>query len=154
MRALLIAALVLSAGPQRLDLKTQGLPLSVEVPACAKPSAPLVRIADNAKDVILACDLSDKDAMDGKEAFRIQLGLASGKVGKAEIKESLTFSRFIREDPARLEWEEDVFGQPKKNFLLRVRIAGVEYACFNQMPAGDAKLYAEMLASCASLKAK
>lgn len=139
-----------------LDLAPHGLPLTLVVPKCAdgappKVAGPMVKIADNAKDLILTCAISDHDALAGKQAFTLQLGLAKGKLDKADIEKDLNFTRFVSSDPKRLEWESTLFGQKQRDFLLRSTVAGVEYACFPQFSALDEALYRTELAACQSL---
>jgi hypothetical protein len=57
-----------------MDLSGHGLPLVIDAPRCAKVSAPLVKVADNARDAILTCDSADGPT------FAVQLGPSRGKV--------------------------------------------------------------------------
>jgi hypothetical protein len=136
------------AARERRDLTQRGLPLVVVVPGCAKVEAPAVKIADNARDLLIKCD-GDPDGE--KQAFAIQVGPAQGKVGKKEIAAQPNFKRFTRDDPDLLEWETETFGVAGKEFMLRTKVAGVEYVCFPATLRYDAELFPAQLEACRSL---
>src|SRR4051812_43954886 len=79
------------SGAGGMDLSAHGLPLVVDVPACAKVSTPAVKIAANAQDLILACEPSDLSS-----GFAIQIGLAAGKTWKKELQSDPNFKRWIK----------------------------------------------------------
>ncbi|NUP13905.1 MAG: hypothetical protein HOW73_48335 [Polyangiaceae bacterium] len=145
----------------KTDLSERGLPITIVMPACPdgsppKVTGPMVKLPDNAADQIIQCQVSDEEALAGKEAFTLQVGLAKGKIGKAQVREDMNFAKFISEDPKSLEWETKNFGSlpNKREFILRVTAGGTEYACFPQFAPTDAKLYQAELAACRSIAAK
>lgn len=118
-----------------MDLGPHGLPLVVDVPACAKASAPMVKVADNEKDVILGCGDPMEAALSGP-VFAIQIGPAEGKIWKKEIAEMPGFTGFTKEEPELLQWQEGL--DPKgQTFMLRVTIAGRAYTCLSQFASAD-----------------
>lgn len=141
-----------STGPQRLDLTSRGLPVAITVPACVKLRAPLLKNQDNVKDIILACDPVMGD-VSGKRPFAIQLGLAEGKVWKADVRKNPGFKRFTKEEASFLRWEAEDGANKVEEFLLRQKVGAAEYACFPQFPASEAQraLLDEEIAACRSV---
>lgn len=136
------------------DLSANGLPLSIVVPPCAEPTAPLVRVADNARDVMLVCKISAREEMDGKQAFGIQVGLAKGKAGRKETAADPNFVRFTKTSKDQLEFESKFFQEVRSDFIYRMTKKGVEYACFPMSGTADPELLASEKAACLSIEAK
>jgi len=136
-----------------INLSSRGLPLMLTAPSCVKVLAPVVKVAENAKDVMLSCPISDDDSIAGNSAFAIQVGLAKGKNGKADIAKDPNFVRFLPStDSKLLQWESSVFNSKVKDFMLRVTKGSVEYVCFNQLSSRDEAVFAQMLKACQSLE--
>jgi hypothetical protein len=136
-----------------IDLSPR-LPLAITVPACAKLSGPLVKIADNASDAILMCSISEQEEMDGKQAFAVQVGPAQGKLGKKEIAKDINFVRFTKATKDQLEFETKFFQDVRADFIYRVTQKSKEYACFPVSGTTDSALLAREKAACLSLKSK
>jgi len=130
------------------DLTTHGVPLVIDVPACVKVSAPMVKVADNAQDLILACE-SSGDA----PAFAIQVGRAAGKTWKDEMQSDPNFKRWIKTDADFIHAELTQFTSTVQDFAYKTKVKKVEYMCFSQFQSADEKLVASMIAACRSLRA-
>lgn len=132
---------------QTLDLTKHGLPLKVDVPACAKVSSPAIKIADNARDLMIQCEPAGLEP-----GFAIQIGLAAGKQGKKDIAGDPNFKRWIKDQSGLLVWEVDQFGTPAQELMLRRALGKTEYVCFSQFPVQNTALYSTELAACKSLR--
>jgi hypothetical protein len=132
---------------KRIDLRSHGLPLRIDVPACVSVTKPAIKLADNERDLLLVCEGSGLDA----RVFGVQLGLARGKVGEKEIAAENEFKRWIKKTPTYLEWEVTHGDSTEKEFMMRPRIGGVAYACFNLGALTDGPLRDAELAACRSL---
>ncbi len=140
------------SGLSAMDLGPHGLPLVVDVPECAKASAPMVKLADNEKDVILGCGDPMEAALAGP-VFAIQLGPVKGKIWKKEIAETPGFTGFTKDEADFLQWREGL--DPKaQTFMVRRTIGGSEYLCFSQFPSADEGRLSSMIAACRSLREK
>jgi hypothetical protein len=130
------------------DLTAQGLPLVIDVPACATVAPPTVKLGGNAHDLILACEPSG-DA----PAFAIQVGHAAGKTWKNEMQGDPNFKRWIKTDANFIHAELTQFTSTVQDFAYKTKVNNVEYMCFNQLSSADDKLVASMIAACRSLRA-
>lgn len=146
-------ARALAAAGERTDLSKHGLPLTIHLPECAKVVEPEEKTAEDAHDLLLLCDLSDTDAMDGRQAFAIQLGPAKGKIGKKEISEDPAFVRFTKVEPPLLEFESKLFGEVRRDFMVRASRGGTEYACYPVAGTTDERLFAAEREACLSIAA-
>lgn len=132
---------------QTLDLTKSGLPIKVDVPACAKVSPPVIKIADNARDLMIQCEGSGLEP-----AFAIQIGLAAGKQGKKDIAADPNFKRWVKDQSGLLVWEVDEFGKAAKDLMLRRAIGKTEYICFSLFPVQETPLFLSELAACKSMR--
>ncbi len=131
-----------------IDLTKRGLPVTLEVPSCAKPSEPLIKLADNQRDVLLTC----LGTAEHPELFSIQVGPAKGKIDRQAIAGASTFKRWVLDAKGVLQWENREGSPPRQDFVLRRQLGTVEYACFPQYATNDSVILAAELAACGSLR--